>query len=177
MADREPYFRSPPQFEQRLTICYPPTRFEWFIVLRSQCNAMRTHAKTDIMGRLGKDPSYRVTDTGLQVVELSIATHDQRKRNGQFEEITFWHTIEAYGNLAEEVHRAFRKGDMIQVDGKIVYRDWNDKATGQKRIRTVFVMSSFTAIDPRPLAGGMIDTDPGIYASQSSGVAGQDRPF
>lgn len=127
-----------------------------------------THAKAEILGYLGRDPEYKVTNAGVQLVELSVATRRHRRRNGQFEEITQWHRAVAYSNLAEEVQRSFRKGDLIQLDGNLDEDEWIDKETQQKRTRPVIRISRCTMIDPRPQDSGAIESDPGRYAQSSS---------
>ncbi len=49
-----------------------------------------------IIGRLGKDPEQRHTDSGLTVCNFSVATSEKTKSG----ERTEWHRVAAFGKTA-----------------------------------------------------------------------------
>ncbi len=95
-----------------------------------------------LRGRLGADPEVRVTQTGKRVATLSIATSTALPpRNGGTEwgQKVEWHRgvawdYEAGKGLATRAEK-LHKGDMVEVQGKLTYRDWVDKE-GIKRYTT-----------------------------------------
>lgn len=61
--------------------------------------------KAILIGRLGKDPESRFTQTNTQVVNFSIAT--SKKVKG--EEQTEWHNIVTFAKTAEIAERYLKK--------------------------------------------------------------------
>ena len=86
----------------------------------------------DIMGRLGKDPELRHTNSGKAVASFSLAVErDFKNQDGT--RTTDWIDCVAWGNTAEFVSRNFSKGRMAAVSGSLQMRKWTDK-NGQNRI-------------------------------------------
>lgn len=95
---------------------------------------MANYNKAIIAGRLGKDPEVRqVGDT--KVVSFSVATSERFTKNGEQQEHTDWHNIEAWGKTGEFVEKYFKKGSLILVEGKIRYESYTDK-DGHNKIST-----------------------------------------
>lgn len=86
-----------------------------------------------IRGRLGADPETRVTASGKTVCTLSIATSWSKnvgtdaQGKTQYADQTDWHRTVAFGKDAEILHKNCRKGDLIQVSGRISPRSYTDK--------------------------------------------------
>jgi len=76
--------------------------------------------KTFLAGNLGKDPELRYTTSGTAIAKFQIATTDVFKG----EKKTHWHTIIAWGKLAEVVAKYLVKGSLVFVCGKIGYNKW-----------------------------------------------------
>lgn len=84
--------------------------------------------KVTLLGRLGKDPEIRVTQSGDKVASLSLATSESWKdKSGTKQERTEWHRVVIFGKLAEIVEKYVGKGDQIYLEGKLVTRKWQDK--------------------------------------------------
>lgn len=84
-----------------------------------------------IMGRLGKDPELRRTQSGTPVVSFRLAVdRDFKSQNG--EKGTDWIDVVAWRNTAEFVSKYITKGRMAIVEGRLQARDWTDK-DGNKR--------------------------------------------
>ena len=89
-----------------------------------------------IIGRLGKDPQIRYTNSGGCVGSFSVATDDSYKnKKGDKIEETNWHQIVCFGARAEAVAEHIHKGSEVYVNGKIKTRSWDDK-DGNKRYVT-----------------------------------------
>lgn len=62
-----------------------------------------------IVGRVGKDPVIRKTQTGKSVCELSVATTENK--------ITEWHKIVTWDKTADFCSANIQKGSLIYVEG------------------------------------------------------------
>jgi len=90
--------------------------------------------KVILVGNVGKDPEARQLNSGTWVVNFSLATSEYyRDRDGNRQEITEWHNVEVWDNLAETVRKYVKKGSMLYVEGRIRTNKWEDKETGQPR--------------------------------------------
>ena len=92
--------------------------------------------KVLLIGNVGKDPEIRHLQGGASVATITLATSERyRDRNGESRELTEWHTIIAWRQLADLAENYIRKGSQIYVEGKIRSRSWDDQ-NGQKRYVT-----------------------------------------
>ncbi len=75
-----------------------------------------------LLGRLGNDPELKFTQGGTAVVGLSMATSRRQKdRDGEWQEVTSWHRIKAFGKQAEVIGEHCHKGDLLFVEGRLDY--------------------------------------------------------
>lgn len=86
-----------------------------------------------IMGRLGKDPELRRTQSGVAVVTFNVAVDRDFKDKATGQRATDWITCVAWRSTAEFVEKYFAKGSQVLVAGRLQMRDWTDK-DGNKRI-------------------------------------------
>lgn len=75
--------------------------------------------KVFLIGNLGGDPEVKFTKDGVMMVVFRVATNEFVRQNGSFEKITEWHTVCAFGKLAEFCSSKLKKGDRIFVEGKL----------------------------------------------------------
>ena len=92
----------------------------------------RSLNKVMLIGNLGSDPEVRSTTGGNRVATFSLATSRQwSSPNGEKQEKTEWHRCVVWNakgsGLADVVEKYCKKGDKIYVDGRIEYRQWQDK--------------------------------------------------
>jgi len=81
-----------------------------------------------LIGNLGQDPEIKTLESGKKVVNFTLATNDAYKNNdGQKVEETTWHNIVAWNGLAERAAKYLKKGGEVAIDGRIVYRSYEDK--------------------------------------------------
>ncbi len=86
--------------------------------------------KVILVGNVGKDPEVRYIDSNVPVARFPLATSERSYtgNNGtQVPERTEWHTIVVWRNLADVAEKYVRKGTQLYIEGKITYRQWNDK--------------------------------------------------
>ena len=92
----------------------------------------RSLNKVMLIGNLGSDPEVRSTTGGNRVATFSLATsRSWSSANGDKQEKTEWHRCVVWNvkgtGLADVVEKYCKKGDRIYVEGRIEYRQWQDK--------------------------------------------------
>ena len=100
----------------------------------------RSLNKVILIGNLGSDPEVRSTTGGNRVATFSLATsRSWNDASGQKQEKTEWHRCVVWNSktstLADIVERYVKKGDKLYVEGRIEYRQWQDK-DGQTKYST-----------------------------------------
>lgn len=94
-----------------------------------------------IMGRLGKDPELRHTQSGVAVATFSLAVDRDFKDKTTGQRATDWITCVAWRDKAEFVGKYFKKGNMASVSGRLQMRNWTDK-DGNKRTSAEVLVDS-----------------------------------
>lgn len=95
--------------------------------------------KAILVGNLGRDPELRQTSNNTSVCEFSLATSEKyTDSSGARQERTEWHRIIVWGRQGENAAKYLSKGRQVYVEGRIQYRDWEDKE-GNKRTTTEIV--------------------------------------
>ncbi|MEJ5244506.1 MAG: single-stranded DNA-binding protein [Bacteroidota bacterium] len=88
----------------------------------------RSVNRATLVGNIGQDPELRSTPGGRNVCSFRMATSEAYKdSNGEWKEITDWHTVVCWDNLAVQVAENFRKGTKVYVEGKIKHRSYEGK--------------------------------------------------
>ena len=94
--------------------------------------------RVTLIGNLGQDPEVKVTETGKKVTNFTLATDDGYKNSeGQKISETTWHNIVAWNGLADIAGRFLKKGHEVAVEGRIVYRTYEDKKGTTKYITEI----------------------------------------
>jgi len=114
--------------------------------------------KVTLMGNLGGDPEVRYTVGGKQVANFSLATTERftDKATGERREETQWHRIVAWGKLAEICSQYLHKGSRVYLEGKLVYRKWEDR-DGAARTSSDIRMASMVMLDHKQPDGSVGD--------------------
>lgn len=105
--------------------------------------------KVILVGNLGRDPEVRRLENGAAVAKFSVATNEGYKdKNGEWQNITEWHDIVVWRQLAERAERDLKKGSKVYLEGKLTHRKWQDK-DGNNRRTTEVVAAMFRSLDRR----------------------------
>ena len=105
--------------------------------------------KVLLIGNVGKDPEIRHLQGGASVATITLATNERYKdRSGETREMTEWHTVIAWRQLADLAENYIRKGSQIYVEGRIRSRSWDDQ-NGQKRYVTEIQADSIQLLGRR----------------------------
>jgi single-strand DNA-binding protein len=96
--------------------------------------------KVTLIGNLGSDPEVRSVTGGNRVATFSLATsRTWNDASGAKQEKTEWHRCVVWNSksstLADVVERYVKKGDKLYIEGRIEYRQWQDK-DGQTKYST-----------------------------------------
>ncbi len=144
--------------------------------------------KVILVGRLGRDPEMRYTNTGTPVVNFSLATDEVwNSREGNRQTRTEWHNVVVWSRLAEICNEYLAKGKLIYLEGRLQTREWEDR-DGNKRRTTEIVASEMKMLgkrseepEPARTSGGRRaephSRSPQDDASMESGITDDDIPF
>jgi single-strand DNA-binding protein len=140
-----------------------------------------TYNKAILIGRLGRDPELRYTQSGTPVTNISLATNEMyTDRDGNRQERTDWHRVVVWNRQAETVANYLGKGRMVLVEGPIQTRKWQDNqgqnryTTEVKAMRVVFLDSQGDAATRAPGGGGGSGEDP--FAFSEDGLSEDQGP-
>lgn len=81
--------------------------------------------KVLLVGRLTRDPELRSLPSGKPVATFSVATNEYRGGGG---ERTEYHACVAWDRLAEICGQFLSKGQLVDVEGRLQTRNWDDDA-------------------------------------------------
>ena len=115
--------------------------------------------KVMIIGRLGRDPELRYTQSGSPVASLNIATDESyTDRDGNKVDRTEWHRVSVFQRQAETCANYLAKGSLVFVEGSLQTRKWQDQQ-GQDRYTTEIKAQRVQFLDrkgdaPREAGGG-----------------------
>lgn len=93
--------------------------------------------KVILIGNVGADPEVRYLDRGVAIANFNLATTERGyvMQNGtQVPDVTEWHSIVLWRNLAEWAQQNVRKSMKLYVEGKLKTRAW--EKDGQIRRKT-----------------------------------------
>jgi single-strand DNA-binding protein len=135
--------------------------------------------KVTLIGNLGADPEVRSTGGGQRVASFSLATsRTWTGASGEKQEKTEWHKCVVWNTktsqLADIVERYLKKGDKVYVEGRIEYRQWQDKE-GQTRYMTEINVRELIMLSGRS-GGGEYDADSGSAPRARSAPQRQAAP-
>ena len=96
--------------------------------------------KVILIGNVGNDPEVRYLDRGVCIATFNLATTEKGyiMQNGtQVPDVTEWHPIVLWRNLAEWAQQNVRKSMKVYIEGKLKTRTW--EKDGQVRRKTEIV--------------------------------------
>lgn len=94
-----------------------------------------------IMGRLGRDPELRHTQSGTTVATFTLAVDRDFKDKNTGERQTDWIPVVAWRSTGEFAAKYLSKGRMAVVEGRLQMREWTDKE-GNRRTTAEVVADS-----------------------------------
>ena len=117
--------------------------------------------KSQLIGRLGRDPEVRFTAEGKAVANLAVATTEswKDKASGERKEKTEWHRVVLFGRLAEIARDYLHKGALVMLEGPIRTRKWQKDGVDQ--------YTTEIHADTMKMLGGKTDNSSGSSSASS----------
>lgn len=119
--------------------------------LRDQ-DTMASYNKVILMGNLTRDPEVRSTPSGQTVTALGLAVNrvyyvgGQGGQGGEKKEEVSFIDVDFWARKGEVIAQYFKKGDPIFVEGRLTFRQWDDK-DGNKRSKLSVTGENFEFIN------------------------------
>jgi len=128
-----------------------------------------------LLGFLGKDPDLKYTASGTAVCRFSLATNETFKNKaGDVEKRTEWHSIVAWGRLAEICGEYLTKSKQVYIEGSIRTGKWEDRG-GNKRTSYDIIARYMQMLSPS--GNGNAARPNGTHPPQASEPPEEDNPF
>ena len=99
-----------------------------------------------LVGRLTRDPELRTLPSGKAVANFVVATNEFRGDGAG--ERTEYHNLVAWDRLAEICGQYLSKGQLVDVEGRLQTRQWDDDA-GIRHWKTEVVVNSLEMLSGR----------------------------
>ena len=112
-----------------------------------------------LTGNLTRDPELRSLPSGMSVCSLRIACNTRRKNNstGEWEDKPNYFDVTVWGAQGENCARFLSKGRPVALDGRLEWREWEERETGNKRQAIDIIADAVQFLggrDDGPPAGG-----------------------
>lgn len=112
-----------------------------------------------IMGRLTRDPELRYTSAGTPIASFTLAV-DRDYSGADGEKKTDFIDCVAFKGTAEIVSKYFAKGTMAVVNGRLQFRDWQDRDGNNRRNAEILVENIYFGERKQQ---GAVDVSAGDY--------------
>lgn len=120
--------------------------------------------KAILVGRLGRDPECRTTQSGKTVCNFTIATDTGFGES----KTTDWHRIVCFDRQADFCRNYMRKGSLVYVEGRISYRQY--EKDGVKQYITEIIANSVQSLQTRGESQGAAGNfDVNVYDTPAYG--------
>ena len=99
-----------------------------------------------LIGRLGANPEVKILDNGSKLARFNIAvTETYTSKNGEKVNNVKWHSIVAWGSLANIAERILQKGVQVTIDGKLFNRNYINKSGLKQNSTEIIANELFVA--------------------------------
>ena len=109
-----------------------------------------------ITGNLTTDPELRSLPSGTSVCKLRVASNTRRKDNstGEWVDKPNYFDVTVWGAQGENCARYLSKGRPVAVDGRLEWREWQDKDGNNRQGIDIIADAVQFLSSPRDDAGG-----------------------
>ncbi len=108
----------------------------------------RSINRVTLLGNVGNAPELRSTPQGVPVTSIRMATHSLvRNSNGEVVDLTEWHNVVFWRDLANKAVNLLKKGSRIYVEGSLKTRKYEKE--GHTRFITEVVAETLIVLDNR----------------------------
>lgn len=129
-----------------------------------------------LVGNLTRDPELRNLPSGMAVLSIRLAVNTRRKdgQTGEWMDEPNYFTVTIFGNRGEALSRFLSRGSRIGVDGRLRWREWQDK-DGNKRESIEIVADDIQMLDSRGGDGAQGGQGGGYSAGQGGQSDARER--
>lgn len=105
--------------------------------------------RVTLVGRLTRDPEIVTSPKGLAIAKLRLATstHSKDEEGARVEDVQY-HSLVAFGRLAEICQEYLSRGKLIYAEGKLRSHEWDGK-DGLRRYTTEVIVDVMQMLSPR----------------------------
>lgn len=108
----------------------------------------RSINRVTLLGNVGNAPELRSTPQGVPVTSIRMATHSLVKgSNGEVSDLTEWHNVVFWRDLANKAVNLLTKSTRIYVEGALKTRKYEKE--GNTRFITEVVADTLIVLDNR----------------------------
>lgn len=93
---------------------------------------MNGKALVILTGSVGQDPEVKRFDGGSVKAQFSMATNEFTGKGDDKKKVTHWHTVIAWGKLAEIIEQYVKKGNPLYIEGRLTYREYEKDGVTRK---------------------------------------------
>ncbi len=144
---------------------------------------MAGYNKVLLMGNLTRDPQLSYTPNQTAVVDFGVATNRRwTGQDGAQHDETCFVDCRAFGRMAENINKYFKKGKPIFLEGRLTFDSWTAQ-DGSKKSKLRVTVENFTFLPGTGGGGGQgespeaapdTDVPPGRPGGQ---IPDSDIPF
>ena len=131
--------------------------------------------RTVLVGRLTKDPEYRVTPAGVQVANFTLAVNRTFKNAKGEQEADFLNCV-VFRKPAENVNNYLKKGSLAGVEGRLQSRSYENNE-GKRVYVTEVVCDSVQFLEPKGNNQGQPKKQANDPFANGPDVQSSDLPF
>ncbi len=108
-----------------------------------------------LTGNLTSDPDLRETPGGLKICKLRVACNTRRKdQSGTWVDKPNYFDVTVFGAQGENAAKFLSKGRPVAIDGRLEWREWQDKDTQKNRQSIDIIADSVQFLGSRDDAQG-----------------------
>ncbi len=91
-----------------------------------------------LIGNVGQEPTITKLENDKKVARFSLATNENYKDSkGEKQTDTNWHTVVAWGKVAEIIEKYVTKGKEVGISGKLKSRTYETEEGNQRYVTEV----------------------------------------
>lgn len=134
------------------------------------------------VGRIGRDPEVRYFEGGKSVANASIGINIPGSKQGDGKQPD-WFKVEIWGDDGQSFSDQCRKGDLVEVLGRVKTSRWTDRNTGEERQQLVITADQWSLVRPSdqrqagPAAAPAAAPAPAPAAAPAPSWANEEPPF
>jgi single-strand DNA-binding protein len=103
-------------------------------------------------GRVTRDCEFRVTESGMQILNFSIASNKWNSKEKK--ETAFFTDCVIWGKYAELMNKVLVKGLKVCIVGSFDIESWEDKNTGQTRTKPKVIVQTVSCFTEKKQSTG-----------------------